>query len=43
MAKLDPGAGRPPGDSDLSATYVRALVVQVVVLAALYWLSRHFS
>jgi hypothetical protein len=43
MPDVDPRAGRPPGDSDLSRTYVLALVVEVVVLAALYWLSRHFS
>jgi hypothetical protein len=30
-------------DSDLSASYIKVMVVQVLVIAALYWLGRHFS
>jgi len=31
------------GQSDLSSRYVLAIVVEVVVLAGLYWLGRHFG
>ena len=30
-------------DSDLSRTYVLVIVVEVVVIVALYWLGRTFS
>jgi hypothetical protein len=32
-----------PADPDLSRTYLLVLVVEAVVLAALYWLGRSFS
>lgn len=39
-------AGEPgsrPGESDRSATYILVLVVEVIVIAGLYWLGRHFG
>jgi hypothetical protein len=34
---------RDPGDTDLSRTYGLVLLVEAVVIAALYWLGRHFA
>ncbi len=31
------------GDRDLSRTYLLVLVVEAVVIVALYWLGAHFS
>jgi hypothetical protein len=36
-------AGRPEDGTDLSRTYWLVLLVEVVVIAALYWLGRHFG
>lgn len=39
-------AGQPgaePGESNLSTTYILVLVVEVIVIASLYWLGRHFG
>lgn len=30
-------------DANLSRTYVLVVVVEVAVIAALYWLGRHFA
>jgi len=32
-----------PGESDLSSRYALALVIEVMVILALYWLGRHFG
>lgn len=32
-----------PGDSDMSRTYAAVLVVEALVILALYWLGRHFG
>ena len=37
------GSAPPPQDADLSRTYVLVLIVEVVVILALYWLGRVFS
>lgn len=31
------------GDSAMSSTYIRVLIVEVIVIAGLYWLGRHFG
>ena len=31
------------GDSDLTRSYVTVIVIQILVMAALYWFGRHFS
>jgi hypothetical protein len=33
----------PPPERDLSRTYALVIVVEVLTIAALYWLSRAFS
>src|SRR5262245_13639037 len=33
----------PAGERDLSRTYVLVLVVEAIVIGALYWLGAHFS
>ena len=33
----------PGGERDLSATYIKVILVQLAVLAALYWLNVHFA
>ena len=33
----------PPGDSDLGRTYVFVIVVEFLVIAALYFVGRHFA
>ena len=35
--------GAATGETDLSTRYVLALVVEVIVIAGLYWLGRHFG
>jgi hypothetical protein len=35
--------GSRPDESDLSRSYVAVLVVEVLVIAALVWLGRHFG
>jgi hypothetical protein len=37
-----PGGADPP-DADLSRTYALVVVVEVLVVAALYWLGRYFG
>ena len=41
----DPAKSTPPatGETNMSASYVRVLVVQVLVIAALWLLGRAFS
>jgi hypothetical protein len=41
----DPPRSAPPatGESDMTASYVRVIVVQVLVIAALWLLGRAFS
>ena len=34
---------RGRGDHDLTRSYVTVIVVQILVIAALYWFGRHFS
>jgi len=36
-------AAPAPPEADLSRTYVLVLVVEAIVIAALYWLGRNFS
>jgi len=31
------------GDSDLSTTYVLVIIVEIIVIASLYWLGRYFG
>jgi len=38
-----PSQGAAPREADLSRTYALVVIVEVVVLAALYWLGRSFS
>ncbi len=41
-----PGPEGAPGQSheaDFTRTYVLVVIVEVVVVAALYWFGRHFS
>jgi hypothetical protein len=33
----------PAGDRDLSRTYALVIVVEAIVIGALYWLGAHFS
>ena len=42
-AEASRDAAPPPQDADLSRTYVLVLVVEVIVILALYWLGRAFS
>jgi len=35
--------GTHPGESDLSSRYALAIVIEVLVILALYWLGRHFG
>jgi len=42
-AQASRDAAPPPEDADLSRTYVLVLVVEVIVILALYWLGRAFS
>jgi hypothetical protein len=35
--------GATPGESDLTSRYVLAVVIEVIVIAGLYWLGRHFG
>ena len=35
--------GATPGDSDLTGTYVRVVIVEVLVIAGLYWLGKYFG
>ena len=38
------GASAPEaGDADLSRTYALVVVVELIVIAGLYWLGRYFS
>lgn len=36
-------SGAEPGEANLSMTYILVLVVEVIVIASLYWLGRHFG
>ncbi len=36
-------AGSHPEESNLSTTYILVLAIEVVVIAGLYWLGRHFG
>ena len=31
------------GESDLSRTYIRVLLVEVIVITSLFWLGRYFG
>jgi hypothetical protein len=42
-AETSRDASPPPDEADLSRTYVLVLVVEVVVILALYWVGRVFS
>jgi len=42
-AEASRDAAPPPQDADLSRTYVLVLIVEVMVILALYWLGRAFS
>ncbi len=33
----------PTGERDLSRTYTLVILVEVIVIGALYWLGAHFS
>jgi len=47
LQAMTSSSSEPPastsGESDLSSRYVLAVIVEVVVLAGLYWLGRHFG
>ena len=43
MASTDADAPAPDAGSNLAPAYIRVLVVEVIVLLALYWFSRHFA
>jgi hypothetical protein len=36
-------AASPPHEADLSRTYVLVLIVELIVMAGLYWLGRYFG
>jgi hypothetical protein len=38
-----PPSGRHPGESNLARSYTAVVLVEIAVLAALYWLGRHFG
>jgi hypothetical protein len=45
---MNPGAASPPPppavpEQDLSRTYVLVILVEIAVIAALYWLGRAFA
>jgi hypothetical protein len=42
MAGPDAADG-PSREADFTRTYVLVVVVEIVVIAALYWFSRHFA
>jgi hypothetical protein len=35
-------SGRPP-ETDFTRTYVLVVIVEILVVAGLYWFGRHFS
>jgi hypothetical protein len=42
-AHPDARPARPDGGADMSRTYWLVVLVEVVVIALLYWLGRHFA
>ena len=38
-----PPSGRYPDESNLARSYTAVILIEIVVLAALYWLGRHFG
>jgi len=36
-------AASQPHEADLSRTYILVLIVELIVMAALYWLGRYFG
>ena len=38
-----PAPGDPAAETNMAATYARVLVVELLVIAALYWLSVAFA
>ncbi len=44
MSTPDASAAPPEArEADLSRTYVLVVIVELIVIAVLYWLGRHFS
>ncbi len=39
----EPGTRNPESDSDLTATYIRVVVVEALIIIALWMLGRAFS
>jgi hypothetical protein len=35
--------GATTGETDLSTRYVLVVIIEVIVIASLYWLGRHFG
>ena len=42
-AKAAAGPAAPDGDSDMTGTYVRVVILEAVIIAALWMLGRAFS
>lgn len=43
MPDETPAVGAEPSSPELTRSYARVLIIEVLVLAALYWLGRHFA
>ena len=43
MPMRDGTSRAPDTGSDLSSVYIRVLVIEVLVLAVLFWVGRHFA